>query len=32
MRRYKHLSDVQKLMWKPDQVRDIGIVAHIDIL
>lgn len=30
MRRYKHLSDVQKLMWEHDQVRDIGIIAHID--
>ncbi len=30
MRRYKHISDVQKLMWKPEQVRNIGIVAHID--
>lgn len=30
MRRYKHLSDVQELMWKHDQVRDIGIIAHID--
>ncbi len=30
MRRYKHLEEVQKLMWKHDQVRNIGIVAHID--
>ncbi|KXA90422.1 elongation factor EF-2 [candidate division MSBL1 archaeon SCGC-AAA259B11] len=30
MRRYKHLDDVQKLMWEHDQVRDIGIIAHID--
>ncbi len=30
MRRYKHLSDVQKLMWDHDHVRDIGIIAHID--
>lgn len=30
MRRYKHLSDVQKLMWEHEQVRDIGIIAHID--
>jgi len=30
MRRYKHLSDVQRLMWEPEHVRNIGIVAHID--
>lgn len=30
MRRYKHLSDVKKLMWDHEHVRDIGIVAHID--
>lgn len=30
MRRYKHLDEVQKLMWKPEQVRNIGIVAHVD--
>ncbi len=30
MRQYKHLEDVQKLMWEHDQVRDIGIIAHID--
>lgn len=30
MRRYKHIEDVQKLMWEHDQVRDIGIIAHID--
>ncbi len=30
MRRYKHISDVQDLMWELDQVRDIGIIAHID--
>ncbi len=30
MRRYKHLDDVQKLMWKHDKIRNIGIVAHID--
>ena len=32
MRRYKHLSDVQKLMWEPERIRNIGIVAHVDIL
>jgi len=30
MRQYKHIEDVQDLMWKHDQVRDIGIIAHID--
>ncbi len=30
MRQYKHLEDVQELMWEHDQVRDIGIIAHID--
>ncbi len=30
MRQYKHIDDVQDLMWKHDQVRDIGIIAHID--
>lgn len=30
MRRYKHLSEVQKLMWDHEHVRNIGIVAHID--
>jgi len=30
MRRYKHLADVQKLMWQPDRIRNIGIVAHVD--
>jgi elongation factor 2 len=30
MRRYKHLADVQKLMWQPEQIRNIGIVAHVD--
>lgn len=30
MRRYKHVSDVQKLMWQPEQIRNIGIVAHVD--
>ncbi|MGQ9788256.1 MAG: elongation factor EF-2 [Candidatus Hadarchaeaceae archaeon] len=30
MRRYKHLADVQKLMWEPERIRNIGIVAHVD--
>lgn len=30
MRRYKHISDVVKLMWEPDRIRNIGIVAHVD--
>ncbi len=30
MRRYKHLADVQKLMWQLEQIRNIGIVAHVD--
>lgn len=30
MRRYKHISDIQELMWDHDHVRDIGIIAHID--
>lgn len=30
MRRYKHLGDVQKLMWTPDRIRNIGIIAHVD--
>ncbi len=30
MRRYKHLADVQKLMYQPDHIRNIGIVAHVD--
>lgn len=30
MRRYKHLSDVQELMWDHEHIRDIGIIAHID--
>ena len=30
MRRYKHLADVQKLMWEPEHIRNIGIVAHVD--
>lgn len=30
MRRYKHISDVQKLMWQPERIRNIGIVAHVD--
>ncbi|MEM3401665.1 MAG: elongation factor EF-2 [Candidatus Hadarchaeales archaeon] len=30
MRRYKHLDEVQKLMWKPEHIRNIGIVAHVD--
>jgi hypothetical protein len=31
MRRYKHIGDVTKLMWEPTQIRNIGIVAHVDI-
>jgi elongation factor 2 len=30
MRRYKHLGDVQKIMWTPEMIRNIGIVAHVD--
>jgi len=30
MRRYKHIADVQKLMWIPERIRNIGIVAHVD--
>ncbi len=30
MRRYKHLADVQKIMWEPQRIRNIGIVAHVD--
>ncbi|MDI6884587.1 MAG: elongation factor EF-2, partial [Hadesarchaea archaeon] len=30
MRRYKHLADVEKIMWIPKQIRNIGIVAHVD--
>jgi elongation factor 2 len=30
MHRYKHISEVEKLMWKTDRVRNIGIVAHVD--
>jgi len=30
MRRYKHLADVQKIMWEPQHIRNIGIVAHVD--
>ncbi|MEM2875192.1 MAG: elongation factor EF-2 [Candidatus Hadarchaeales archaeon] len=30
MRRYKHLSEVQKTMWEPERIRNIGIVAHVD--
>ncbi len=30
MRRYKHLGDVQKIMWDPQRTRNIGIVAHVD--
>jgi len=30
MRRYKHLDDIQKIMWEPDRIRNIGIVAHVD--
>lgn len=30
MRRYKHIADVQKLMWMPERIRNIGIVAHVD--
>ncbi|MEW6222775.1 MAG: elongation factor EF-2 [Candidatus Hadarchaeota archaeon] len=30
MRRYKHLDDIQKIMWEPNRIRNIGIVAHVD--
>jgi len=30
MRRYKHLNEVVQLMWQPDRIRNIGIVAHVD--
>jgi len=30
MRRYKHLSEIQKAMWEPERIRNIGIVAHVD--
>ena len=30
MRRYKHLGEVQKLMWDPNRIRNIGIIAHVD--
>lgn len=30
MRRYKHLDDVQKIMWEPERIRNIGIIAHVD--
>ena len=30
MRRYKHVGDVAKIMWTPEQIRNIGIVAHVD--
>ncbi len=30
MHRYKHISDVERLMWKTDRIRNIGIVAHVD--
>ncbi|MEM2679184.1 MAG: elongation factor EF-2 [Candidatus Hadarchaeales archaeon] len=30
MRRYKHVADVVKLMWEPERIRNIGIVAHVD--
>jgi len=30
MRRYKHVGDVQQIMWTPDRIRNIGIVAHVD--
>jgi elongation factor 2 len=30
MRRYKHLADVQKTMWAPERIRNIGIIAHVD--
>ena len=30
MRRYKHIDDIQKAMWNPELIRNIGIVAHVD--
>ncbi|TDA29920.1 MAG: elongation factor EF-2, partial [Hadesarchaea archaeon] len=30
MHRYKHVSEVEKLMWETARVRNIGIVAHVD--
>jgi elongation factor 2 len=30
MRRYKHLADIQKTMWAPERIRNIGIIAHVD--
>ncbi len=30
MRRYKHLADVEKIMWTPEYIRNLGIVAHVD--
>jgi elongation factor 2 len=30
MRRYKHVEEVTRLMWEPEQIRNIGIVAHVD--
>ncbi len=30
MRRYKHVGDIQKAMWDPSRIRNIGIVAHVD--
>ena len=30
MRRYKHLEEIQKAMWDPARIRNIGIVAHVD--
>ncbi len=30
MRRYKHIGDVQQIMWEPQRIRNIGIVAHVD--
>ncbi len=30
MRRYKKIEDIQKTMWEPARIRNIGIVAHID--
>lgn len=30
MRRYKHLADIQKTMWTPERIRNIGIIAHVD--
>jgi len=30
MRRYKQVEEIAKLMWEPSQIRNIGIVAHVD--